>query len=107
MTRITRYLSFFMIPALLLYTFISLSIPLSVQAQELITPFTPESADSLPIEGEVRPQQQAQEPQKGSYWWKWALGIAVIGGAAAAAGGGGGDSGSSGSADTGEVTATW
>jgi len=52
-------------------------------------------------------QPQAGEKASGSNGWKWALGIAVIGGAAAAAGGGGGDSGSSGSGDTGSITATW
>jgi len=51
------------------------------------------------------------EPRKegetsSSNWWKWTLGIVVIGGIAAAAGGGGGG-GSAGNSATGSATASW
>jgi hypothetical protein len=46
-------------------------------------------------------EPQRQEAKKSSNWWKWALGIAIVGGAAAAAsGGGGGDSGNNGNNGT-------
>ena len=48
---------------------------------------------------------QPQTAGKSSNWWKWALGIVIVGGIAAAAGGGGGGGSSSGS--TGSVAASW
>ena len=64
-------------------------------------------------------QKQAEQPIKqeaktgdsgksGSNWWKWALGILVVGGIAAAAGGGGGSSPASGGGSTGgTATVHW
>ena len=46
------------------------------------------------------------EKSSGSSWWKWALGIAVIGGIAAAAGGGGGGGSSSSTSSSGGATVT-
>lgn len=50
--------------------------------------------------------------KSGSNWWKWALGVLVVGGIAAAAGGGGGGGGGGGesgttTATTGGATASW
>lgn len=53
----------------------------------------------------VNEQPTAEVKKGGSSWWKWALGILVIGGIAAAAGGGGG-SGSSGGGTT-TVNTSW
>jgi Na+-transporting NADH:ubiquinone oxidoreductase subunit NqrC len=52
----------------------------------------------------------SQKEKTGSNWWKWALGVAVVGGIAAAAGGGGGggeSGGSSGNSGTGNIGASW
>ncbi len=70
-------------------------------AEAKVTKFVPEIAESDPLTA-------AQETQnKGSNWWKWALGILVVGGAvAAAAGGGGGGGGGSSSGNTG-VSVGW
>ncbi len=45
--------------------------------------------------------------KSGSNWWKWTLGLVVVGGIAAAAGGGGGGSSSSSSSGTGNIGASW
>jgi uncharacterized membrane protein YgcG len=55
-------------------------------------------------------KEQDSTEKKGSNWWKWALGIAVVGGIAAAAGGGGGggdSGGSGGNSGTGNIGASW
>jgi hypothetical protein len=56
-----------------------------------------------------KPQQdqpQEQVKKKGSNWWKWGLGILVVGGIAAAAGGGGGGGGGGGNGG-GTVNVGW
>jgi hypothetical protein len=51
--------------------------------------------------------EKTEEPVKSNFW-KWALGIALVGGAAVAAGGhSGGGSSSSGGGSTGNGTITW
>jgi len=53
-------------------------------------------------------QQPALAKSSGSNWWKWALGVLVVGGVAAAAGGGkGGSSSGSSSGSGGTVVSTW
>lgn len=48
---------------------------------------------------------KAEEPS--SSWWKWALGIAIVGGAAAAASGHGNGSSNNSGGSTGSGTVTW
>jgi len=105
MQTIIKSTSLFLIPVFIMYSLIALTVPLTSYAAERFTPFVPESADSLPIEEEVRPSQQAPVSSGGSNWWKWALGIALIGGVAAAAGGGGGGGGNSNSSGT--INVSW
>ncbi|MDH4163513.1 MAG: hypothetical protein OEW15_12595 [Nitrospirota bacterium] len=50
---------------------------------------------------------QTGEKKSGSVWWKWALGILVVGGIAAAASGGGGSGGGSSSSTGATVTGSW
>jgi len=107
MTIIKRFLALFMIPVLLTFTLVILTVPLTAYTAERLTPFEPQSADSLPIEEDAKPRQQALESSGGSNWWKWALGIALIGGVAAAAGGGGGGGGSDSGSGTTTVTGSW
>jgi hypothetical protein len=54
----------------------------------------------------IKPVEHAQK-ESGSSWWKWALGILVVGGAAAAAGGGGGGDSPAPSGGAGSTTVTW
>ncbi len=47
------------------------------------------------------------EEKKGSNWWKWGLGVLLVGGIAAAAGGGGGGGGSSSGGGNGTINVGW
>ena len=105
---------------------ISLLLPLPVHAG-LVTDFDPVEKQYLDkqrleedMSKEFKKQQQLEQEKpikavehkpvekSGSSWWKWALGILVVGGAAAAAGGGGsGGSSPSSSGGTGSTTVTW
>lgn len=71
-----------------------------------------DSMEFVPVERKLIEEQKAiqrGDTKSGSTWWKWALGILLVGGiAAAAGGGGGGDTGTSSSAPTtGTVTGSW
>jgi hypothetical protein len=102
---------------------LSFILPLPVQAdvvkeldpveKELLAP---QKTDDQRINEELTREMQkpaapakAQEQKPSSNWWKWTLGIVIIGGIAAAAGGshgGGSGSGSSGGS-TGNGTISW
>lgn len=60
----------------------------------------------------IKTAEKKPEEKSGSNWWKWTLGVLVVGGiAAAAAGGGGGGGGGGGetapSTTSGTVSTTW
>lgn len=61
-----------------------------------------------------KPAQESVQPkaESGSSWWKWTLGLILVGGVAAAAGGGGGGGGGSSTpgeseSGSGTITGTW
>jgi len=55
-----------------------------------------------------KPEPRMEEPKSGSNWWKWTLGVLVVGGAAAAASGGkSGGGSSSGGGGTTTVNTSW
>ena len=82
----------------------------------LVTDFDPVEKNLLDtkIKTEEQLNQDFRKPQaesvkveeKKSNWWKWVLGIAIVGGAAAAAASGG-HGGPPPGGETGSVTATW
>lgn len=55
----------------------------------------------------VKSEPKMVEPKSGSNWWKWTLGVVVIGGIAAAASGGGGGGGADPASSTGSISSTW
>jgi len=66
-----------------------------------------DSADFVPVERKLIDEQMGKTQPK-STWWKWALGVLLVGGIAAAAGGGGGGSGAPAPAPTtGSVSTSW
>ena len=73
----------------------------SADAPKKVTTYQPEIMESEPIKIEGQ--------SSGSGWWKWTLGILIIGGVAAAAGGGGGggNSSSGSTTSTGTLVGTW
>lgn len=78
--------------------------------QELIKKPAQSESQRMTQEYQRDADQPAKPPQTerptGSNWWKWALGVIVIGGVAAAAGGGHGGGGSS-SNGSGTVVIGW
>lgn len=90
---------------------ILLTIALPVRAQ-LPSGFEPMEKDLIQkqlLEEELSKSSQAQEgkaqpAKKSSNWWKWGLGILIVGGIAAAAGGGGGGGGGT---STGTIQVGW
>ncbi len=67
--------------------------------------------DFAPVEKELVDAERYEyktEKKPKSNWWKWALGLVVVGGVTAAAlGGGGDDGGGNGGDDAGSVIGTW
>jgi uncharacterized protein YneF (UPF0154 family) len=102
----------------LIIVLIIVSFALPVQAGMVLTP---DPVDKNLIENERLNQEMTkglnkpgeplkiEEKKSGSSWWKWALGIAIVGGIAAAAGGHGGGGGGSngGGGSTGNGTISW
>ena len=62
-----------------------------------------DSADFIPVERKLIDEQMGKTEKK-SNWWKWALGVVVVGALAAGGGGGGGGGGG---ASTGSTTLSW
>lgn len=66
-----------------------------------------DSADFVPVERKLIDEQMGKTQPK-STWWKWAIGLLLVGGVAAAAGGGGGGGGGTAPPPTtGAVTTNW
>lgn len=95
-----------------------LLLPMPVRAQistdfdpvekKLRTPMTTEEKLSEDFKA-GEPGKPGAKPEEKSNWWKWALGILIVGGIAAAAGGGGGggDGGGGGGSSTGTISGSW
>jgi len=68
-----------------------------------------QAEDAKKIVEKEKPATTQQAETSGSNWWKWALGILVVGGIAAAAGGGGGGGGGGGSSGggPGSIAVSW
>lgn len=109
------------IVSILLFLSIILSLPaqagivreLEPIEKELMTPQNPSDRDNKQMNDDFA-EKMKQTPdqarigkeQSGSNWWKWALGIAIIGVVAVAAGGSG-DSGTDSSPSTGTGAIAW
>ena len=102
MKPISRLLTIFLIPLLLVHFWIYSIGPTVTNADEKVTTYAPVTAEPKPVES-------SQAPKKGISKWWYALILAAAGGAAAAAGGGGGGGGNSGSggSSSGTSTVTW
>lgn len=78
---------------------LSFAVPVRAQLPAGFEPVEKKLLDQQ-VQGELSKGVGSEAPMKseekgGSNWWKWALGILVVGGIAAAAGGGGGGGGGS------------
>jgi hypothetical protein len=63
--------------------------------------------DAMTRDMQKQQAEPRQEVKKSSNWWKWALGILVVGGVAAAAGGGGGGGGGDNGGPRGTIKVGW
>lgn len=87
---------------------LSFAAPVHAQLPSGFEPVEKKLIEKQMLEEQMTRDMQKQQPEapkleqkKGSSWWKWALGIVVVGGIAAAAGKGSGGGGNSSGGNTG------
>jgi hypothetical protein len=102
MKKLMKTTALVLLPFFLASTIAVLFAPTAAFADiDKVTKVSPQTMESDPM-----PETTVSE---GSSWWKWALGVLVVGGIAAAAGGhgGGGGSSSGGSSNNGTLNVGW
>jgi hypothetical protein len=90
---------------------LAIAAPVRAQLPSGFEPVEKNLIEKQKLEDAMTRDMQKQEPQKkeekSSNWWKWVLGIAVVGGVAAAAGGGGGGGGGGDNGNNGTIRVGW